>query len=274
MKKNSKSIETSRRQFTRAMVTAAVAAPIVGSMVGCQRESPTQANTTANTSGPPTGSSPSLHCPCTPNVKTGYTEISLGALIHPEEHIPPMEIGGGGSVVVDSQNKLDTSDTGSGPFNYAEAAGVTDPNRYGEIEQVIVITELPAHPYLDGAIYKGFTSPPQLWLWYQDISPSPVDPDDTTYPPVTFPDADPDVKFIGGRGANKFKMVVKRKKLDSSQSHKKNRPNRLLQSPGGGLARHFRIGQWRLVDSTGTALVGNSGADNYDFYVTYADFIP
>jgi hypothetical protein len=188
-----------------------------------------------------------------------------------------MEIYGGGSLVVDSKNKLDTSDTGVGPFNYGEVEPIDNHDRYGEIEQVVVIIEtgLGAPPFFDAVILKGFSAGTQLCLWYQDISPSPVDPDDTTFPAVTFPDTDPDVKFIGGRGANKFKVVVKRKRFDTpSQSHKKNRPNRYTHSAGGPMARHFRIGQWRLLKSDGSMLVGQSGADNYTLYVTYADYIP
>jgi hypothetical protein len=272
MKNESKSLETtSRRQFTRVMVTAAVAAPIA-SMVGCKTEPASPTNTATGTpTGSPTGSS-TVVCPCKPVEKDGYTEISLSGIIHPDEHIPPMGIRGGSSLVVDSRNKLDTTDTGMGPFNYVEESGISDIHRYGEIQQAIVVTERPDEPYLDVVFYLGFQKGTQLWLWYQNISDDPVDPDDTTFPAVTFPDADPDVKFIGGRGVNKFKMVVKRKKLEDSKSHKKNRPNGYKHTPPGGV-RHFRIGQWRLVNGD-TTLVGNSGADNYAFYVTYADFDP
>jgi|GEM_PF-2194546 len=274
---------TSRRQFTRTIVTAAVAAPIAASLAACRPEpsppgttppgSPTQPGTPSASATPSPISGP-CQCPSTPH--DGYTEISFGN-DHPggtEEHIPPMRIDGGGSLIVDSRHKLKPNGSGNGPFTYDED-GVTDPDdRYGEIDRVTVITEIATEPFLQAVIFSGFQPGTQLWLWYQNISPTPVDPDDTTYPPVTFPDNDPDIKFIGGRGANTFKLFVKKKRLDESKSHKKNRPRRYAHSGGGVMARHFRIGQWRLVTSTGTTLVGANNADNYTFYVRYGHFQP
>ena len=289
MKKDSTSIEmTSRRQFTRTMVTAAFAAPIVASIAGCQTASPTNTPGATPTAAPTGGPSPSptasptaqtgtggVHpqepCPCKATIKNGYTEISFGGPGGPEEHIPPMRIEGGGSLTIDSKNKL--KKTGSGPYNYVED-GVDPGDQYGNIEQAMVITETEDEPYLSTVIYVGFQQPTQLWLWYQDISKTPADPDDTTFPSATFPDNDPDIRFVGGKGSNLFKIAVKRKKLDEAQSHKKNRPHRYKHGDGGGMARHFRIGQWRLVDSAGTTLVGHSGAENYTFHVKYGDFQP
>jgi hypothetical protein len=271
--KNSDSIETnSRRQFTRTILTAAVAAPILASIAGCK-------GTTEPT--PPGGASPSGTTGasttglCTPVEKTGYTEIDFPQGIL-EEHIPPMLIGGGGSLIIDSKNKLkeEAGGVGMGPFNYVED-GVADAERYGVIRQILVIEELAEPPLLKVTLYKGFLSPgtgTQLLLWYQDISPSPVDPLDTTYPAATFP-ADPDIRVVGGKGANTFKMVVKKKRLDPpGLSHKPGRPHSLKHSNGGLLARHFRIGKWRLEDSAGATLVETQGADNYTFHMVYDHF--
>jgi hypothetical protein len=275
---------TSRRQFTRTIVTAAVAAPIAASLAACRPEpsppgttppgSPTQPGT-PSASATTTPTQTSGPCPCTATPHNGYTEISFGSAGgHVDEHIPPMRIDGGGSLIVDSRHKLKPNGTGNGPFTYDED-GVADPDdRYGEIDRVTVLTEIATEPFLQAVIFSGFQPGTQLWLWYQNISPTPADPDDTTYPPVTYPDNDPDIKFIGGRKPNPFKLFVKKKRLVESQSHKKNRPRRYAHTGGGVMARHFRIGQWRLINSAGATLVGASNDDNYTFYVRYADIQP
>ncbi len=283
MKRDSKSIETtSRRQFTRAMVTAAVAAPIAASMVGCSRPEPsTPTGSPTPTSAPTAAATASqtgttgthrADCACEAITHDGYTEITFSGF-DLEEHIPPMGIDGGGSLIVDSRNKLKTLSTGSGPFTYLED-GVADPDdRYGEIEAVMVITETDTKPFVRVAVYNGLLPSTQLLLWYQNIAQIPQG-DDTDFPPVPFPDNDPDVRFVGGRETNPFRMTVKTKKLNGRKSsYKKNRPHRFKHADGGSMARHFRIGQWRLVNGT-QVLVGGSGAENYAFFVRYGDIQP
>jgi hypothetical protein len=276
MEKYSKSKTTSRRRFTQSIVTAALTVPIAGSMVGCGSEPPAPPNepTPNSTQSGTSAVAPQGDCPCTTTVRDGFTEIGFFGLLgnlDPEEHIPPMRIDGGGSLIIDSTNKLKQAGSVGGPFTYVED-GVLDHDRYGDIEAALVITEIDTNPFVKGVKYVGILPGAELWLWYQNISPSPVDPDDTAFPPVTFPDTDPDVRFIGGHETTEFKIVVKTKQFDVSQSHKKNWPHRFKHSSGGGMARHFRIGQWRLVNSTGATLVGDSGADNYILYVSYGEF--
>ncbi|MCM3900939.1 MAG: hypothetical protein ND866_04470 [Pyrinomonadaceae bacterium] len=277
MKKDSNDIEmSSRRQFTRAIVTAAVAAPIAASMVGCG----------SGSSGPPAGSTPAAgpsagptdrtpvttgENPCTLTVRDGFTEISFGGPLAGEEHIPPMGFRGG-SLIIDSRHKMKVAGSGNGPFTYTED-GVSDPDdQYGDIKGATVITETTADPFVKLAIFSALQPGAELLLWYQDISPTPQGDDDVTFPPVTFPDNDPDVRVRGGRGANPFKLIIKRKRMDAGKSHKSKRPNRFRHASGGGLARHFRIGQWRLVNSAGTTLVGASGDDDYSIYLRFGHF--
>lgn len=271
MKKDSKPADTtSRRQFTRVMVTAAVAAPIA-SMVGCRSDSNAPTPGAPSPAASPTDrAAPTGENPCTVNVRNGFTELSIGGLFGIEEHIPPMEFLGG-SLTIDSRHKLKVDGTGTGPFTYTED-GVTDPDdQYGDIRGAVVITETTAKPFVRLVSYSGLQPGAQLLLWYQDISPTPQGDDDATYPPVTFPDNDPDVRVIGGRGTNPFKMITKRKRLDPGKSHKASRPNRFIQMSGTPLGRHFRIGQWRLVNGS-TTLVGASGDENYTVYVRFGHF--
>ncbi|MEO8433274.1 MAG: hypothetical protein ABI596_00135 [Pyrinomonadaceae bacterium] len=181
-----------------------------------------------------------------------------------------MGIEGGGSLVIDSRHKFHESGSGSGPYTYTEE-GVDDEDRYGDIDIVTVITEIESKPFVSVLGYTALLPGTELWLWYQDISASPVGEDDATFPPVTFPDNDPQIRIVGGSGANLFKLMVKRKKFSHDKSHKKNRPHRYKQGGGSGLARHFRIGQWRLVRA-GTTLVGDKGAENYNFFVRFGHY--
>jgi len=276
MKKDSKSVETtSRRQFTRTMVAAAVAAPIAASMVGCDRGSNAPPVETPSPAGPSTAptqqAATANQNPCTLTVRDGFTELSFGGDLGPEEHIPPMGFGGG-SLTIDSRHKLKVDGPGSGPFTYTED-GVSDPDdQYGDINGATVITETATKPFVRVAIYSGLQPGAQLLLWYQDISAMPQNDDDAFYPPVTFADNDPDVRVIGGQGPNPFKIVAKKKRLDPDKSHKAMRPNRFRQTSGGALARHFRIGQWRLVNSAGTTLVGAGGDENYTIYLRFGAF--
>jgi hypothetical protein len=190
-----------------------------------------------------------------------------------------MELDGGGSLRIELKQKLATTESQS-PFVYRED-GIQNPasERMGNLKYVRVITDIDECPFVLDDLYGRFSPGAQLWLWYHNIkTPQPIgDPDDATYDPnQTFPDNDPDVKIVGGAGqTNVFQMTVKSKKLRNNlKSHKRHRPNRYLHEDGSGLARHFRIGQWRILDSSGAMLFGDKGAENYHFYLTYDDFQP
>jgi hypothetical protein len=245
--------DTSRRNFTKAMVTVAVATPIaslVNKSVKAER----------------------LHaddCPVDVKPRTGYTEITFKNESTTEEHIPPVDLNGGGSLTFDSRNQLQHS--GSSPYVYVEQGVSDDCDLYGEIKSAYIISELDKAPWLTVSRYVGFLPGTQLLLWYQKISPEPQG-NDTTFPPVSYPDNDPDIRIVGGNQANKFRMVVKTKKFKTDKSHKENKPYRFKHGDGGSLGRKFRIGQWRFVDSGNRPIVEDKGAESYNIYLTFDDF--
>ena len=84
--------ETSRRQFTKAIVTAAIAVPVLSSVTNCNQrpEQRTEPKTTPD-DGPKITS-------CF-GVSAGSGTIT--------EHIPPIGIdGGSGSLIIETHNKL------------------------------------------------------------------------------------------------------------------------------------------------------------------------
>jgi hypothetical protein len=273
MKKDSALQEkTSRRAFTKAVVATLATAPIAASMIGCGKPDGGHPET-VTTAPSPAGTATPTSTPRTPPT-IGYTATSCEFPVIQDEHIPPMGIDGGGSVHIETKNKFKRTGSGSGPFTYLEDDGVTEEDRFGDLIKARIITETDASPFVTDVAYSGFLPGTQLLLWYQDISAVPGDPDDTTFPPVTFPDADPTVRIRGGKGADHFQMVFKRKSLSLEKSHKRVRPHRYKHLGGSGLAREFRIGQWRFVDKNGNTLVENKGAVNYHFFLFFADFQP
>jgi len=210
-------------------------------------------------------------CPVKVITGNGYSGISYPkeTLIQ-TEHIPPMDIEGGGSLTIDSHNQLQHSR--SSPYIYTEPDDLGDDYRYGDIVKAHIIAELGAYPWITFASYSFAPGDHvQLLLWYQLISASEQGDNDTTFPPVTYPDNDPDIRIVGGAGANKFQMKVKSKKFSTGKSHKGNRPHRFQHTQGGVLGRHFRIGQWRFLRSDNTLIVGDSGAENYKLYLAFGD---
>jgi len=254
--------QTSRRQFTKAMVTAAVAAPIVAS-VACNKAD--DANTASRASATPT----SDDCDLKFGSGTGFKKATWERL-PPEDHIPPMGIEGGGSVIIDSKNILRESGSGTGPYTYDEDPGIIPPERrYGDIKEVTIITELSNAPYLSHSFYNAFLPGTQLWVWYQNIRPTPVG-DDTDFEGIG---AEPDLKINGGRGVNGFKIFVRRKQLGYEKSHRTGRPNRYrhvnINTPP---ERHFRIAKWQVLNAANTVMFEDSGADNYRLYVVFGHF--
>ena len=248
-------VDTSRRNFAGSLLTAALAMPMASmASKATQIEKPQTVDV----------------CPVTIISGMGYQgfEYKPDELV-PAEHIPPMDIEGGGSLTLDSHNELTHS--GKGPYVYEEADDVSPQNLYGDIVKVNIITELGVDPWIK---FQHYDITPgahaQLLLWYQKISATPQDDNDTTFPPATY-GSDPDILIVGGKGrADKFSMVVKNKKFSTDKSHKKNRPYRCQHTKGGALGRHFRIGKWRLLG--GTALIAEaSGDENYKIYLTFGD---
>jgi hypothetical protein len=271
--------KTSRRAFTRDVVTALATAPIAASMLSCTNR--------ANQSGlPPNGPTPCTSPTPTvsPTPPTGPTKASCDFGLGAEDHIPPMELDGGGSLRIESRQRLDTANN-QPPFVYAET-GIQDPaqERMGNLHKVRVITDLAARPFVTDDLYFGLPPGCQLLLWYiklKQIPPSP-DPDEINYEDnPQYPPADPDVRVVGGAGGtNIFQMTIKSRKLRSDKSHKRHRPNRLVDDDPGGSRQHFRIGQWRIVDSNNATVTSggtafeDQGKENYHFYLTFDDFQP
>jgi len=262
--------DTSRRNFTKAIVAAAVATPIAASLVGCQKKS-----TNSNLAAPsPVPGGPSI---------VACDSATTGI----EEHIPPMELDGSGSLRLELSNMLRTT-SGAAPFRYVEDGIRRANDRYGELESVLVISEL--YPKVDDQYisvknYSGLPPGSQLLLWYQKIfPPNPPGGDDTDvgYENVaTYPPRDPDVRIIGGPGNGRyFEMTLKHKELAPRDfSHKPGRPWRYTHRPDAtiaGLGRHFRIGQWRIVGPDGETVVAPNfeGRDavDYKLYPTFDDF--
>src|SRR5688572_10446926 len=137
MKESDELKKTSRRQFTRAVVTAAVATPIAASMLACAGGKKTAEST------------PKQDCPdCPVEVKEvdEYLQIDYAPAINIEDHIPPMGLGGGGSLTIDSKNKL--TEKGGGPYTYEDNVVTVPRDKYGQIDGAFVITESATKPFL------------------------------------------------------------------------------------------------------------------------------
>ena len=253
---------TSRRQFTRAAITAAV----VGSLAACKSESPGPTNQTAKQDCP--------ECPATITTHPDYTEIVYMGGITGEDHIPPMRFEGGGSVVIDFAHKLNQSGSGNGPFTYEETDVPDEDDRYGEIKGATVISETDTGSFIAINTYSQFPAGTQLWIWYQEIDPTnPSGDDEIDYKPLPNPLPDPDVVLTGGRPNSYLKLTIKRKGLEVHKSHKKSRPTRRKHTGGNGQPTHFRIGLWRFVKNNGAStIVEKSGAENYNIYVDFHHF--
>jgi hypothetical protein len=191
MKEDSNAQETtSRRQFTKAIVTAAVAAPVAASLAGCAKGPDGTPAASTPSPGPSTvptaGTAASTSECCTITQLAGLKEISFAGALGIEDHIPPMRLDGDGSLVIDSRLKFAESGTGTGPFTYTEDGSTDDDDRYGDIRGAVVLTEIPTEPFVKISIYFELQPGAELLLWYQDISASPVGDDDVTYPRSPF----------------------------------------------------------------------------------------
>lgn len=229
-----------RRSFTKRLVIAAMSAPLLSS-IACRR-----------------GPEMKECCPA-------------GTF---EEHIPPMGIdGGGGSLIVESRNKLTEGGT---RLEYVEE-GIDNPDRYGELDQLRVISELLDPPYVRDVRYTGFPDGCALLLWYQRIKPGQECQYDfeTPYP------AQPDVHIIGGHKDVRFyKMTVTNKQLTSREpSFKCGRPHRYKHPDHDADPKHFRLGRWRVVRADGSTIfedstrnTGQQRPEHFHLYVTFRHY--
>jgi hypothetical protein len=181
-----------------------------------------------------------------------------------------MGIDGGGSLIIDSKNKLKKKSSGSGRYIYEDGASEQH-DLYGEILGATIISEMKEAPFLHIANYTGFQPGAKLHLWYQFLKDSPGD-DETDYEDPNYDLNNPDVIIKGGRGANKLSITIKLKSFDEKKSHKVKRPHRYRHLKGGGIQKHFRIGKWRfvrLVNGSDQEIVMGAGDDNYTIYLEF-----
>src|ERR1044072_1851679 len=175
-KKNLEAI-SSRRQFTKIAASAMIAVPTLVSL-SCKSTSPQ--------SSPPAGQD--LR-PTTPTVDQCF---STGGGV--EEHIPPMGITDGSSLLLETTGELEKKG------QYYEEKNPSDEDRLGDINTVIVITEIAKSPYLIVNRYSILPPNSQLFLWYQNLKDQPGT-DECDYENTTFDPNKPIVRIQGGNKA-------------------------------------------------------------------------
>ena len=260
-KKNLDFTDSSRRNFTKAMVTAAVAAPVFASMIGCAKPNEQKTAAVAKSDGGP------KRTPCFgEGPETGITA----------EHIPPIGVdGGNGSIIIETHNILALR---PGTFEYQDTG--TGDNRYGEIEQVRVITELSMPPYLEDVRYGAPLSDGcQLLLWYQKISasaptPPPTPPADCHYDPNETFNRPADVTVKGGGHGQPFTMTFPGALKPGENTFKCNLPTRYTHADVTPGRNHFRVGKWRIIGPDGSVVVDPSQGIRFEDSVKDANRIP
>lgn len=199
-----------------------------------------------------------------------------------ESDLPPVILGGYESVRIEIEKPLKLTNAAP-PFTYthADPTGTTPgpgpTKRYGNLLEVRVITERTTIPYVTDVRYFGLPAGSQLFVWYQPITTSPSTPNnsDCGFQEPNFPPDDPDVRVKGGTGgANPFQITVKHQRLMDTPipTHKCARPHRYKHRGIPGLGRHFRIGQWRIVNSAGAIVSAGfegSGDDDYTLFLLF-----
>ncbi|MDQ3821309.1 MAG: hypothetical protein M3362_27015 [Acidobacteriota bacterium] len=241
MKKEPKaSGESSRRSFIRSLVASLASAPLVASLVeveglGAQRKK-----------GGRSQKKPNRH----------YKKAGCEAEIVAKTHEPPVIIDDGSFKVI-LKDTLSSTDTHA-PYTYMKSGGDN-----GDLVSVRVLTE---GENFGDVLYYDFLKGTQLWLWFERLKPQSNDCDCNYGNDAGFPDNDPDARILG----DPVKIILRDDKLkDREPTHKPNRPN-LYTHRGQNWGRHFRIGQWRIVSSSGMVLVGGRGADTYTFHLSFA----
>src|SRR5438105_1427447 len=177
MKEHSTSPDvTSRLNFTKAILTTLATAPMAATALSCRTETgPKATDKEALVAGPK-----QTNC------------ASNSTLV--EDHIPPLEIDGGGSLHLEIKNKLQNSGVTK---VYKEESSLPSNQRFGNLLMVRVLTETTTKPYVTYYEYSGFPDGSQLWVWYLDIQGSTGSGDDCQFGGLQ---TDPDVKILGGAG--------------------------------------------------------------------------
>jgi hypothetical protein len=258
--------DTSRRNFTKAIVTAAVAAPVVASLTNCGKP---KEQKTEMTSAPSDG----------PKINGCFGAGLPGTGVF-TEHIPPMGIdGGNGSLIIETHNKLQLR---AGTTSEYEDVNENPNDRYGEIKNVRVITETGKLLYLEDVRY-GDTLPDgcQLQLWYQRISataptpaPTPPQPADCIYDPREDFKRPADVTIKGGRGGQFFRMTLPSALGPEENTFKCGRPTRYKHADASTARSHFRVGQWRMVGPDGAVLFDPSITGKFEDNVLNTTRVP
>jgi len=214
-------LKTSRRSFTKIATTALVALPALVSW-SCKKTPP-----------PPPDNGP----PTTPTTDVCFSSGGV------EEHIPPMGVTDGGSLILETTGEIEKKS------NYYEQKNPADEDRLGDITKVTVITETATKPYL--TVNRYYVLPPnsQLLLWYQRLKQNPGN-DECDFEPIKFDEVPPDVTIQGGNKAagRPLRMSFPEDLKPKEKTHKCKRPHKYTQPDKSGSQGHFRIGQWRLVD--------------------------
>lgn len=250
--------QTSRRQFTKAIVTAAVAAPVVAT-IACRRE--------------PSPPDPPKSEPRAPEgaIKEECCKTVGGGVL---DHIPPMGFdGGGGSLLIETTTKL--RKVGS---NYEDESDITSKEKLGDIKVVRVITELAKDPYVTIIRYSSLPANSKLLLWYQYLKSVPG-LDDCEYQPSTFSGTHQAQIWGGNKAAGRpLQMTFPEDLKPKEKTYKCKHPHRYRQADKAGNSGHFRVGQWQIVNGT-TVLFSDSVnsaniPEHFRFYVTFGDYNP
>jgi hypothetical protein len=228
---------TSRRQFTKIVTGAMIAVPTLVSLSCTSKQQQQQQPC------PPVGQNPR---PKDPTIDNCFSTGGGGT----EEHIPPMGITDGSSLLVETTGELEKKG------DYYEEKAPKDEDKLGDIESVIVITESAKDPYVSFKRYWILPPNSQLLLWYQNLKEMPGS-DECDYEPTTFDPEKPAVRIQGGnRDAGRpLRMSFPKDLKPKEKTHKCKHPHRYRQADNPGPAgRHFRIGQWRIVDGSGKVI--------------------
>ena len=244
--KENQDLKTSRRSFTKIATTALVALPALVSW-SCKKTPP---------------SPPDNRQPTTPTKDICFSSGGV------EEHIPPMGVTDGGSLILETTGEIEKNGS------YYVQKAPADEDRLGDITKVTVITETASRPYL--SVNRYYVLPPnaQLFLWYQRLKPNPGT-NECDFEAISFDPAHPDVTIQGGnKTANRpLRMSFPEDLKPKEKTHKCKRPHKYVQPDKSGSQGHFRIGQWRLVDG-GKNVIKDIFGNPFEDSVNNATTIP
>lgn len=251
--------QTSRRQFTKAIMTAAVAAPIMTS-IACRQPDPSPPSPPKSDTPVPTGP-----------IQEVCFKVGGGGVL---DHIPPMGFdGGGGSLLIETTTPL--KKVGSG---YEDDADITSEDKLADIKAVVVITELAKYPYVTITRYSGLPVNSKLLLWYQFLKNAPGQ-DFCDYQPSTFTGPHQAQILGGNKAANRpLQMTFPEDLKQKEKTFKCKHPHKYRQADKQGNSGHFRVGQWQIVSGSTILFSDNVNSANipehFRFYVTFDSFNP